>query len=350
MKKILFLVVLMMFVVSCASSSLNLSGGGVEIVATGSGSTKDEALNNAFKDAVQKVSGTVIHSESKIKNKRLMDEKVLAYSKGFIKGYKIILYTGDEITIKTVVSPKLVIDALVDFNIIDSDAVERDLSKLDFAQHKIINNFQLMEKFIGNPSDYFDRAYVMKLTGYKIKSVGKNGASGYWIVNIALKSQFWDTWIDLLKNAEIEHSSESAISQGLYYGCSKDKYPSYTVPNEFGHLPLVEFDMPISYNRYGGDAKAVVVLNKNMMECVGCSVNDVDWTDGGCGGMGTRNGSAPEFTVFGSSTIIKVPFSGEDKESLESTLKGGYAPLSPRIERNPSDTQDIKILHRKKKF
>lgn len=277
-----------------------------------------------------------------------MDEKVLAYSKGFIKGYKVVLYTGDEITIRAVVSPKLVIDALVDFNIVDSDAVERDLTKLDFAQHKIIDNFELMEKFIGNPSDFFDRAYVMKLTGYKIKSVEKGGASGYWIVNISLKSQFWDTWMDLLKNAEIEYHS-GAISQGLYYGCSKGKYPDYTVPAEFGFLPLVEFDIPIEYNRYGGDNRAKVVLDKNMMECVSCSVNDVDWTDGGCGGSGSVVGSVPEFTIFGSSTIIKVPFYKEDKDSLERTLKNGYPPISPRIKRDPLDTQDIKILHRKER-
>lgn len=349
MKKI-FLVILMIFVVSCASSSLNLSGGGVEIVATGSGSTKEESLNNAFKDAVQKVSGTVIHSESKIKNRQLMDEKVLAYSKGFIKGYKVVLYTGDEITIRAVVSPKLVIDALVDFNIVDSDAVERDLTKLDFTQHKIINNFKLMGKFIGDSSNFFDRAYVMKLKGYKIKNVRKNGASGYYIVNISLKNQFWDTWLDLLKNTEMEHNPGDTIGQGLYYGCDKGKYPSYTVPKEFGFTPLIEFNMPIDYNRYGGDSNAKVILDKNKVECVSCSASDVDWVDSsGCGGSGSRTGSAPEFVVFSSSVDIKVSFEGEDKESLESVLKNGSLPITPNVTMNPLDTQDIRILHRKRR-
>ena len=72
-----------------------------------------------------------------------------------------------------------------------------------------------------------------------------------------------------------------------------------------------------------------------MLECNGCNPCDVDWTDGGCGGSGSLAGSIPEFVVFGSSAVIKVPFSGEDKESLGDTLKGGYVPLSYTIKENP---------------
>ena len=239
--KNLFLAVVVFFI-GCSSLSISSSKGGVETTSFGKGSNKEEALNDAFRNAVEYVSGVIVYDETKVHNSQLLYDKILVYSKGYIKKYNIIFERSNggltEVAVKSVVSPEMLAHNMVELNVVSKEDIEKDLTKLDFAQHKIIDNFKLMEKFIGNPSDFFDRAYVMKLTGYKIKSVGKNGASGYWVINIALKNQFWDTWMDLLKNAEMEYHS-GGMPQGMYYGCSKEKYASYTVPEGLGFLPLV---------------------------------------------------------------------------------------------------------------
>ena len=58
-----------------------------EVVAEGVGTTADEAIKDAFRNAVRQVVGAVVDAETLVKNDELIDDKVLTYSDGFIKGY-----------------------------------------------------------------------------------------------------------------------------------------------------------------------------------------------------------------------------------------------------------------------
>lgn len=58
-----------------------------EVVGEGVGRTADEALKDAFRNAVRLVVGAVVDAETLVKNDELIDDKVLTYSDGFIKGY-----------------------------------------------------------------------------------------------------------------------------------------------------------------------------------------------------------------------------------------------------------------------
>lgn len=57
------------------------------IEAAGSGKTDDEALKDAFRNAVQQVVGAVVDAETLEKNDDIISDKVLTYSGGFIKKY-----------------------------------------------------------------------------------------------------------------------------------------------------------------------------------------------------------------------------------------------------------------------
>jgi hypothetical protein len=59
-----------------------------EVVAEGVGATADEAIKDAYRNAVRQVVGAVVDAETLIQNDELIDDKVLTYSDGFIKGYK----------------------------------------------------------------------------------------------------------------------------------------------------------------------------------------------------------------------------------------------------------------------
>ena len=61
---------------------------GEAVVAEGVGSTPDEALKDAFRNAVRQVVGAVVDAETMIKDDQVIDDKVLTYSDGFIKGYE----------------------------------------------------------------------------------------------------------------------------------------------------------------------------------------------------------------------------------------------------------------------
>lgn len=59
-----------------------------EVVAEGVGVTADEAIKDAYRNAVRQVVGAVVDAETLIKNDELIDDKVLTYSDGFIKTYE----------------------------------------------------------------------------------------------------------------------------------------------------------------------------------------------------------------------------------------------------------------------
>jgi hypothetical protein len=58
-----------------------------KVVAEGVGATADEALKDAFRNAVRQVVGAVVDAETLLKNDEVISDKVLTYSDGFIKKY-----------------------------------------------------------------------------------------------------------------------------------------------------------------------------------------------------------------------------------------------------------------------
>ena len=66
----------------------------IEVVADGTGLTKKTALEDAYRHAVQQVVGAYVDAETLVKNDKLVEDKVLTYSDGFVKTY-------DEISVRT---------------------------------------------------------------------------------------------------------------------------------------------------------------------------------------------------------------------------------------------------------
>jgi hypothetical protein len=60
----------------------------ITVSATGTGSTREEALQNALKEAVQKGVGILVISDLRIKDQKIISDQLLNYSSGFIKDYK----------------------------------------------------------------------------------------------------------------------------------------------------------------------------------------------------------------------------------------------------------------------
>ena len=58
------------------------------VTAQGVGTSPREALEDAFREAVRQVVGLVVDAKTLVKNDELIEDKVLTYSDGFVKGYK----------------------------------------------------------------------------------------------------------------------------------------------------------------------------------------------------------------------------------------------------------------------
>ncbi len=76
----------------CATTErqAKLEGPGIFVRATGEASTKAQALDQAFRDAVQQATGVVISSQQQVVNNQLARDEILSYSSGFIVSHEVV--------------------------------------------------------------------------------------------------------------------------------------------------------------------------------------------------------------------------------------------------------------------
>lgn len=87
---VVFSVLLVMLIATAVQSVDPKPDTGTTVVAEGTGKDEKEAKKAAFRDAVSKVVGTLIDSETLIKNDEIISERILEYSGGFIKSYEVL--------------------------------------------------------------------------------------------------------------------------------------------------------------------------------------------------------------------------------------------------------------------
>jgi len=62
----------------------------MDVVATGVGLDPEKARQNAFSNAIEQAVGVLVDAETIVKNDRLVDEKVLTFSRGFVRQFDIV--------------------------------------------------------------------------------------------------------------------------------------------------------------------------------------------------------------------------------------------------------------------
>ena len=60
------------------------------IIVNGEGSTKDKALKNAWRNAVETTMGGYVASETRVKNYQLISDKILSFSEGYIENFEVL--------------------------------------------------------------------------------------------------------------------------------------------------------------------------------------------------------------------------------------------------------------------
>ncbi|MBR3548051.1 MAG: hypothetical protein IKN86_10910 [Bacteroidaceae bacterium] len=120
----------------------SLSSDDIELVATGDGSTKDEATKSALRSAIEQVFGTFVSSNTKILNDELVKDEIVTVSSGNIKSFKSIsekeIDGNWQVTVQAVVS----VGKLIKY--VQSKGAEAEFAGATFAMNVKMN--QLYEK------------------------------------------------------------------------------------------------------------------------------------------------------------------------------------------------------------
>ncbi len=80
------LVVLLCLVLAAPGEEVKVK----EVVAEGAGTTEKEAEEDAVRNAVRQVVGAYVSAETLVKNEKLIEDKILSVSDGFVKAHKVV--------------------------------------------------------------------------------------------------------------------------------------------------------------------------------------------------------------------------------------------------------------------
>jgi len=63
----------------------------IEVTAIGEGHTRQEAINNGIRVAIEKALGTYIKSQTEISQGRLIYDRIVSASAGYVRNYKVLV-------------------------------------------------------------------------------------------------------------------------------------------------------------------------------------------------------------------------------------------------------------------
>lgn len=128
MKKLFFILLILITQINFGQSNI------VEINTTGSGETKEEAVQNALLSALKQSFGVFISSNTEIINDVLTKDKISELSSGNILEYNIISETQNGNYFNTLVSSKISINTLASYtkNKVDSNEISGDVFVSNF--------------------------------------------------------------------------------------------------------------------------------------------------------------------------------------------------------------------------
>ncbi len=188
-----------------------------DIFVVGKGDDKNSALENAFREAIEKTYGVYIYSKTKTIDYKISEENIIAISKGAIADYKIIheekkedqIFVGVKISIKE--------DTFLNYVHENSrDVINeklKDAKKIKLIQKKYKAYADVLSEIVGDPNEVLIKGYNIEAVGYTIDDIGLDYIKGAYLVQISANKIFWGNYMEAVSHMLYE--GPNYIHEGL---------------------------------------------------------------------------------------------------------------------------------------
>jgi len=99
-----------LWVIICLVLFWNAMALAMEVIAIGEGHTRQEAINNGIRTAIEKALGTYIKSSTEIGQGKMIYDRIASASAGYVKNYKVLVEGRDPVTDTYKVRLSVIID------------------------------------------------------------------------------------------------------------------------------------------------------------------------------------------------------------------------------------------------
>ena len=190
------------------------------VVVTGSGTTKDEAINNGLRDAVEMYTGALVYAVTDVENYQLQKDQIVAASLGYVKNYRIIKTSKMDdlilITLDITLSEEK-INGIIRNNakLITYEDILKDYNNVTQRQEQIRKLVAMLKILVSRP---VNEKYGVIYEGYEIKRIGATQVDLLLSTRITQNPFYHKAYNEILKNlSDPNGSSESAWVFGGKY-------------------------------------------------------------------------------------------------------------------------------------
>jgi len=180
----------------------------------GTGTTKENAIQDALRNAVEKATGVFIYSVTEVNNFQIERDKIIASSRGFVKEYKVIeekhLDNNYFITVNVKVNSDSIKSILREkIKAISYEDAIKDYNLVTERQERLRKFSELLKLISSRPTE---ERYVVDYAGYEIVNVGLQNIDVILKFRMSMNPFFWDEYFKIM-----EHVSDNDSCQNRYY-------------------------------------------------------------------------------------------------------------------------------------
>ncbi len=189
------------------------------VVVTGSGTTKDEAIGNGLREAVEMYTGALVYGVTDVQNYQVQKDQIVAASLGYVKNYRIIKTSNIDnmilLTLDVTLSEEKINTILRDnVKLITYEDVIRDYNNVAQRQEQIKKFAEMVRILDSRP---VSEKYNVIYEGYEIKRIGATQVDVILNTRISVNPFYSRAYNEILKNlSEGGNSGEVKLLGGNY--------------------------------------------------------------------------------------------------------------------------------------
>ncbi len=189
------------------------------VIVTGSGQTKEEAINNGLREAVEMFTSTFVYGVTDVENYQVQKDQIVAASSGYVKNYRIIKTSKMDDLILITLDVKLSEDKIEvilrkNVKLMTVEDVLKDYSDVTQRQDQIKKLVEMVNIVANRP---VHEKYGVTYEGYEIKRIGATKVDVILNVMVTENPFYHRAYNEILKNLSEPNDSDDVWLLGGNY-------------------------------------------------------------------------------------------------------------------------------------
>jgi len=212
------------------------------VIITGSGVTKEEAINNGLRQAIEMYTGSLVYGVTDVQKFELQKDDIVAASLGHVKKYHIVKVSKADDLINVTMDVTLSEDKIIQImrervDLITYQEILKDYNNVAQRQEQIRKLAEMLKILDSRP---LHERYGVIYDGYQIKHIGASYVDVILKVRVTVNPFFSRVYHEILKNLSLDEDSLETQTVGGKYRFENGRLTGarYYIPKDVDTLSV----------------------------------------------------------------------------------------------------------------